>query len=105
MRTSQPWRTMAGMTRPIAVVGVPTALGGELPGGRHHGMAEAPAEWRRRGLLERLRASGLDLRDDGDLAIEPPFQADSDPKAKNQALITRFLPREAAMVGAAVANG
>src|SRR6476660_2956717 len=105
MRTSQAWRTMAGMTRPIAVVGVPTALGGELPGGRHHGMAQAPTEFRRRGLLDRLRASGLEGRDEGDIPIEPAFQADSDPKAKNRALITGLLPREAAMVGAVVANG
>jgi arginase len=95
---------MAAMTRPIVVIGVPTALGGELPEGRHEGMADAPAELRRRGLLERLRDGGLEIRDDGDLAIGPPFRADPDRRAKNRALIAEFLPREAAMVAAAVAG-
>ncbi len=93
------------MTRSIAVVGIPTALGGDLPGGRHHGMAEAPTELRRRGLLDRLRLGGLDLRDDGDLAIEPRFRADPDPRARNRAQIVDFLPRQAAMVAEAVADG
>lgn len=93
------------MTRPIAVVGVPTALGGQLPDERHRGMAEAPEELRRRGLLERLREGGLEVRDDGDLAIDPPFRADPVRDAKNRALIAEFLPREAAMVAAAVASG
>ena len=39
------------VTDQIAVVGVPTALGGELPDQRHVGMAEAPADLRRLGLL------------------------------------------------------
>jgi len=93
------------MTRPIALVGVPTALGGQLPDGRHDGMAEVPLELRRRGLLERLREGGLEIRDDGDLTIDPPVRADPDRWAKNRALISEFLPREAAMVAAAVAGG
>jgi arginase len=93
------------MTRPIAVVGVPTSLGGELPDERHRGMAEAPSELRRRGLLGRLGEAGLELRDDGDLAIEPGFRTDPDRRAKNRALIAEFLPRQAAMVAASVAAG
>jgi len=96
---------MAGVTRSIAVVGVPTALGGTLPGGRHHGMAEAPADLRRLGFLDRLRQGGLDLRDDGDLTIEPRFRTDPDPHARNRAQIVDFLPRQTAMVAAAVAGG
>ena len=84
----------------IAVVGVPTSLGGHLSG-----MERTPAELRRRGLLDRLREAGLDLRDDGDLAIEPGFRPDPDPRAQNRALIAEFLPREAAMVAASVADG
>jgi arginase len=93
------------MTRPVAVVGVPTALGGQLAGDRHHGMAAAPGELRRRALLDRLRAVGHELRDDGDLAIEPPFRDDPDPRAKNRAAIAAFLPRQAAMVAASVGAG
>ena len=59
------------MSDRIAIVGVPTALGGVLPDDRHVGMATAPADLRRLGLLSRLADAGLDLRDDGDVAIEP----------------------------------
>jgi arginase len=89
----------------IAVVGVPTALGGQLTGDRHTGMATAPSDLRRLGLLRRLTDSGLELRDDGDLDISPGWRADPDPRAKNRASIIEFLAREAAMVAAAVANG
>jgi arginase len=89
---------------PIAVVGVPTALGGKLPGDRHVGMASAPADLRRLGMLDRLAAAGLQLRDDGDLVIEPGFRADSDPVARNRAQITAFLPREAAKVARSVSG-
>src|SRR5689334_12185934 len=89
----------------VAVVGVPTALGGELPGDRHAGMATAPADLRRLGLLDRLSAGGLDLRDDGDLPISPGWRPDSDPWAKNRTAIAEFLPREAAHVAASVAGG
>jgi arginase len=89
----------------IAVVGVPTALGGELPDERHVGMATAPSDLRRRGLLDRLRGSGLELRDDGDVEISPGWRSDPDPRAKNRDAIVEFLPREAATVAEAVAGG
>src|SRR4029079_17658264 len=93
------------MTDRIAVVGVPTALGGELPDLRHVGMASAPADLRRLGLLSSLHDRGLEIRDDGDLPIEPGWKADPDPRAKNRAEIAAFLPREAEMVAASVAHG
>ena len=93
------------MTATIAVVGVPTALGGELPGDRHAGMATAPADLRRLGLLERLADGGLDLRDDGDLSISPGWRPDPDSRAKNRAAISEFLPRESATVATSVAGG
>jgi arginase len=93
------------MSSTIAVVGVPTALGGELPGDRHAGMATAPADLRRLGLLKRLAGGGLDLRDDGDVSISPGWRADPDPRAKNRAAIAEFLPREAARVAASVTGG
>jgi arginase len=88
------------MKADISVVGVPTALGGHLAG-----MERTPGELRRRGLLDQIRTAGLDLRDDGDLRIEPGFRPDPDPQARNRALVAEFLPRQAAMVASAVAGG
>jgi arginase len=93
------------MSDRIAVVGVPTALGGQLDGDRHVGMGRAPTALRELGLLERLASAGFDVRDDGDLPIEPGWRDDPDPVAKNRAAIAEFLPREAAMVASSVAEG
>jgi arginase len=85
----------------IAIVGVPTALGGHLPG-----MELTPAGLRALGLLDRLRArpglAAIDLRDAGDLPIEPGFRRDPDRRAGNRAAICEFLPRERDLVAAAV---
>ena len=87
------------MAAPIAIVGVPTALGGHLSG-----MELAPAGLRALGLVEMLRSrpglAGADLRDAGDVAIEPGFRPDPDPRAKNRAEICAFLPRERDLVAA-----
>jgi arginase len=84
---------------PVCVLGVPTALGGHLPG-----MDESPAGLRELGLIERLRPGlgGAPVIDVGDLEIEPGFRPDSDPRAKNRAHIAEFLPRERDMVRSAV---
>jgi len=92
------------VTSSIAIIGVPTALGGVLPHERHVGMAPAPADLRRLGVLERLTDAGLELHDDGDLAIEPGFRADPDRVAKNRAEIAAFLSREALMVARSVSG-
>jgi arginase len=91
--------------RTIAVIGVPTALGGELPDDRHVGMAEAPGDLRRLGFLDRLIAGGLTIRDDGDVPVHPGVRHDDDPLAKNRELIAELLPREAGLVAGSVANG
>lgn len=96
---------MSGMTGPVAVVGVPAALGGQLPGERERGMAAAPGELRGHGFLDRLAAAGLELRDHGDLEVTPAVRLDDDPRAKNRDLIAACLPREAAMVASAVGDG
>ena len=81
----------------IAIIGVPTALGGPVAG-----MELTPAGLRELGLLDRLRArpglADTHLRDEGDLAIEPGFRPDPDPRAKNRAAICEFLPRERDLV-------
>jgi arginase len=81
---------LGGMALPIAVLGVPTALGGHFDG-----MDRAPGDLRRLGLLER---TGLAVEDTGDLPIEPGFQPDPDPRAKNRELISAMLPRLAERV-------
>src|SRR5688572_29075263 len=90
---------MPAMAAPIAIVGVPTALGGHLSG-----MEFSPGGLRALGLVEMLRtAAGLasvEVRDAGDLVIEPGFRPDPDPRAKNRAAICAFLPRERDLVAA-----
>jgi arginase len=87
------------MAAPIAIVGVPTALGGHLSG-----MEFSPAGLRALGFVDLLRAApglaGVELHDAGDLAIEPGFRPDPDPRAKNRAEICAFLPRERDLVAA-----
>ena len=46
--------------------------------------------------------AGAELRDAGDLPIEPGFRPDPDPRAKNRAEICAFLPRERDLVAAAL---
>ena len=74
---------MPPMAAPIAIVGVPTALGGHLSG-----MELTPAGLRALGLVEMLRArpglAGVEVRDAGDVAIDPGFREDPDPQAKNR---------------------
>jgi arginase len=88
---------------PIVLVGVPTALGGHLAG-----MERTPRVLRALGLFERLRnRPGLaraDLRDAGDLEIEPGFRPDDDPRAKNRLAIREFLPRERDLVATTIAE-
>src|SRR6476646_7401610 len=85
------------MAAPIALVGVPTALGGHLSG-----MELSPIGLRALGLVEMLRArpglAGADVRDAGDVAIDTGFLPDPDPRAKNRAAICTFLPRERDLV-------
>jgi arginase len=87
----------------IVILGVPTALGGHLPG-----MERAPAGLRALGLLDVLRARpGLAdsrLVDAGDLVISPGFREDVDPRAKNRAAIAAFLPRERDLVADVLAE-
>lgn len=51
------------MTQTLAVIGAPTSAGAHMPG-----QEKAPAALRQAGLIERLRESGLDVADFGDLS-------------------------------------
>jgi len=92
------------MDSPIAMIGVPTALGGHLSGMEH-----TPAEMRALGIVERLgvRPGLADVRvhDAGDVSISPGYLPDHDPRAKNRAAICAFLPRERDLVAATLAAG
>jgi arginase len=92
------------MSGSIVVVGAPTALGGHFAG-----MERTPGELRAAGLLDRLAGepalAGMELRDAGDVLIEPGWRADADPRAKNRALIADMLPRLATHVSDALAGG
>lgn len=83
---------MALTAGPIVVAGSPTALGGHFAG-----MERTPAELRRRGLLRHLTGepalASAEWRDAGDAANEPGWAADPDPRAKNRAAITAYIPR------------
>ncbi len=89
------------MHEPLAIIGIPTALGGHLAG-----MEVAPRGLRAAGLIEALRArpglASVELRDIGDLPIDPGFRPDPDPRAKNRAAIVEFLPRERDLVASAM---
>jgi len=91
-------------TRSIAVVGVPSALGGVLPEDRHVGMAEAPRDLRRLGFLDRLTAGGLELRDTGDVPIEPGVRDDPDSRLKNRAEVAAAIRQTADAVAACLGD-
>ena len=85
------------MPDPIVLVGSPTALGGHFDG-----MERTPAEARRLGLVDRLRAApglaGATIVDAGDAPNDPGWAADDDRRAKNRARIAVYLPRLAGHV-------
>ena len=87
----------------IVLVGVPTALGGHASG-----MERTPDGLRTTGLVDRVREdaafAGVSVHDAGDVRIEPGFAVDPDPRAKNRDAIAEFLPREARLVGDALAG-
>ncbi|CAN5473501.1 arginase [soil metagenome] len=76
---------------PIVIAGSPTALGGHFAG-----MERAPGALRDLGLAAHLEATsslaGVDWRDAGDPRNDPGWAADPDPRAKNRALISAYLP-------------
>src|SRR4026209_892120 len=91
------WRTMPAMTRPIALVGSPTALGGHFGG-----MERTPSALRAAGLMTALAARpGIAQAvsvDAGDAINDPGWVADPDPRAKNRDRLCAYLPRLAGTV-------
>lgn len=89
------------MPGPIVIVGSPIALGGHLAG-----MERTPGALRGRAVVERLGARpglrGRAIVDAGDAPVEPGWAPDSDPRAKNRALLIENLPRIADHVAGAL---
>jgi arginase len=87
--------------RSIVVLGSPTALGGHVGG-----MERTPAVLRQAGLIDRIRAepalAKTQVIDAGDAPNDPGWAPDPDPRAKNRALIGRYLPVLAGRVEAAL---
>ena len=89
------------MTIPrIAVLGVPSSAGG-----RRTGQEAAPAAFRAAGLLERLRAEGLDVADLGDLP-SVSFRPDPEhPRQQNLALVAEVARQAADSIDQTLASG
>jgi len=84
----------------LALIGVPSSAGG-----RRTGQDVGPSALRAAGLMERLRSSGLDIRDLGDL---PParFRPDPEhPKQQNLPLVLNVAGQVAELVDQGVAGG
>ncbi len=93
----------------VLVLGVPLALGGWIPEleAAIIGMTKTPDGLRQHGLLERLASdeamAGVDVRDAGDVPIEPAYRVDTDRRAKNRGEIIAVLPRIRARVADLIA--
>ena len=89
---------MAGHGRRVSVLGVPTSAGSH-----NAGQEKAPAAWRAAGLIDGLRAAGLDVEDRGDLPAAPfrPVQpADGLRDADRVAEVARRVATEVAAIRA-----
>ncbi|MFI6449620.1 arginase family protein [Kitasatospora sp. NPDC050543] len=71
------------MVRELALLGVPSCAGTHGPG-----QEKAPAALRAAGLLDRLAAAGVQVRDDGDLPVVP-FR--TDPEHRNRQNLDRVV--------------
>ena len=95
-----PQQDEASMAMPrIAVIGVPSSAGG-----RRTGQEGAPAAFRAAGLLERLRAKGLDVADLGDTP-SVSFRPDPEhPRQQNLDLVVDVARQAADCVDQALAS-
>src|SRR6185437_10126662 len=87
---------MTAQARQISVLGVPTSAGSHNPG-----QELAPAAWREAGLIEQLRAAGLDVEDRGDLPAAP-FRSVSPVGGLRDADLVAELARKVAAEVAAI---
>ena len=91
---------MRSMTRALTVIGVPRSAGAH-----HGGLERAPAALRAAGLLDRLRRSGCEVADAGDLETRV-FTADAaHPRARNRDAVVQACRDVAGATSQAVAAG
>ena len=83
------------MAATYAVIGVPTSAGAH-----HSGVERAPSALRGHGLVDRLRAAGLDVMDVGDVAGETFRPDTADAPVRNLASVLRVAGRVAEAVEA-----
>ena len=91
---------MRMMTSKVSLIGVPSSAGA-----RRTGQEGAPAAYRAAGLLEKLRARGLEVEDEGD---SPPVSYRPDPqhpRRQNVGLVAEVARLTADRVERAVAGG
>jgi arginase len=91
---------MTAPARLISVLGVPTSAGSH-----HPGQEKAPAAWRQAGLIEELRAAGLDVQDRGDLPAEPFRPVSPDGGLRDADRVAAIARKVAAEVAAIRAGG
>jgi arginase len=89
-----------GVPLPLSVVGVPTSAGAFAPG-----QEQAPTALRDAGLLDRLRAAGLDVTDRGDCERYRWRPDREHPRAQNAAAVAGIVRDTARRVGEAAAGG
>jgi arginase len=90
----------AGPMAKLALIGVPSSAGARRPG-----QERAPAALRAAGLLERLRATGLDVADLGDLPCIAFRPDPENPRQQNAALVADVARNTADRVDRALADG
>ena len=88
------------MGRPLGVIGVPTSAGAFAPG-----QEQAPRALRNAGLLEALRASGVEVRDHGDRSAWRWRPDREHPRAQNVGVIVEIVEDTARRVEASMRGG
>ncbi|HTV67472.1 MAG TPA: arginase family protein [Rhizobiaceae bacterium] len=88
------------MTRPLSIIGAPSSAGAYGPG-----QEKAPAAFRRHGLVEKLRAAGIDTHDRSDTPLFRWRPDLTNPMAMNRDAVADTAERTASLVAAALADG
>jgi arginase len=91
---------MTAHGRRVSVLGVPTSAGSHNPG-----QEKAPAAWRAAGLVDELRAAGLDVADQGDLPAAPYRPVEPAGGLRDADRVAEVAQRVAAEVAAIRAAG
>ena len=88
------------MSRPLGVVGVPTSAGAFAPG-----QEQAPHALREAGLVEKLRRSGVDVRDHGDREVWRWRPDRENRRAQNLGKVVEIVQDTAQRVGDSIDEG